>query len=65
MTMADRRDYYEVLGVGKNATDEELKKSYHKLSLKYHPDRQVGKSESEKKDAEAKFKEVAEAYSVL
>ena len=65
MTMADRRDYYEVLGVGKNATDEELKKSYHKLSLKYHPDRQVGKSEAEKKDAEAKFKEVAEAYSVL
>lgn len=55
-----KRDYYEVLGVGKNATDEELKKAYRKLALKYHPDRNPGD-----KEAEEKFKEAAEAYSVL
>lgn len=55
-----KRDYYEVLGVGKNATDEELKKAYRKLALKYHPDRNPGD-----KQAEEKFKEAAEAYSVL
>lgn len=63
--MADKRDYYEVLGIGKNATDAEIKKSYHKLSMRYHPDRQVGKTDAEKKEAEEKFKAVAEAYSVL
>lgn len=59
------KNYYEILGVGKDADEKELKKQYRKLSLQYHPDRQSGKSEEEKKAAEEKFKEVAEAYSVL
>ena len=58
--MAEKRDYYEVLGVGKNATPEELKKAYRKLALQYHPDRNPGD-----KEAEEKFKEAAEAYEVL
>lgn len=61
----EKKDYYKVLGVSKNATPEEIKKSYRKLSLKYHPDKQQGKSETEQKEAEEKFKEIAEAYSVL
>lgn len=56
-----KRDYYEVLGVGKTATDEELKKAYRKLAKKYHPDA----NPDNKKEAEAKFKEVNEAYEVL
>lgn len=63
--MANKRDYYEVLGVSKNATDAELKSAYKKMAIKYHPDRQVGKSDEEKKAAEEKFKEAAEAYDVL
>lgn len=63
--MAEKRDYYEVLGVAKNATADELKKAYRKLAIKYHPDRQQGKSDAEKKEAEDKFKEAAEAYDVL
>ena len=55
-----KRDYYEVLGVDKNATPEELKKAYRKLALRYHPDRNPGD-----KEAEEKFKEAAEAYDVL
>ncbi len=55
-----KRDYYEVLGVSKNATKDELKKAYRKLALKYHPDRNPND-----KDAEHKFKEAAEAYEVL
>ena len=58
--MAEKRDYYEVLGVNKNATAEELKKAYRKLALQYHPDRNPGD-----KEAEEKFKEAAEAYEVL
>lgn len=58
--MASKRDYYEVLGVSKNATDDELKKAYKKIALKYHPDRNPGD-----KEAEEKFKEAAEAYDVL
>jgi len=59
--MADKRDYYDVLGVNKNATDEELKKAYRKLAKKYHPDA----NPDNKKEAEAKFKEVNEAYENL
>ena len=55
-----KRDYYSVLGVGKNATDEEIKKAYRKMAMKYHPDRNPGD-----KQAEDKFKEVGEAYDVL
>lgn len=58
--MAEKRDYYEVLGVSKSATPEEIKKAYRQLALKYHPDRNP-----DDKDAEEKFKEAAEAYSVL
>ncbi len=63
--MAEKRDYYEVLGVDKNASDEEIKKAYRKLAVKYHPDRQNGKSDAEKKEAEDNFKQCAEAYEVL
>ena len=59
--MADeRRDLYEVLGVSKNATDNELKKAYRVLAKKYHPDANPGD-----KEAEAKFKEASEAYAIL
>ena len=58
--MANKRDYYEVLGVGKNASADEIKKAYRKLAVKYHPDKNPGD-----KEAEEKFKEAAEAYSVL
>ena len=56
----EKRDYYEVLGVSKNATDEEIKKAYKKQAIKYHPDRNPGN-----KEAEEIFKEAAEAYEVL
>ena len=55
-----KRDYYEVLGVARSATEEEIKKSYRKLAMKYHPDRN-----SDDKQAEEKFKEVKEAYEML
>ena len=56
----EKRDYYEVLGVAKNATDDEIKKAYRKLAIKYHPDKNP-----DDKEAEEKFKEAAEAYDVL
>ena len=59
--MANKRDYYEVLGVSKNVTDDELKKAYRKLAKKYHPDA----NPDNRKEAEEKFKEVSEAYEVL
>ena len=58
--MAEKRDYYEVLGVAKTATADEIKSAYRKLAMKYHPDRNPGD-----KAAEEKFKEAAEAYDVL
>ena len=60
-----KRDYYEVLGVDKSASANDIKKAYRKLAIQYHPDKQHDKSEAEKKEAEEKFKEAAEAYSVL
>jgi molecular chaperone DnaJ len=58
--MANKRDFYEVLGVDKSASAEDIKKAYRKLAVKYHPDKNPGD-----KEAEEKFKEAAEAYSVL
>jgi len=59
--MADKRDYYDVLGVSKSASDDELKKAYRKLAKKYHPDANTDNPE----EAEKKFKEASEAYAVL
>ncbi|MGI6218930.1 MAG: molecular chaperone DnaJ [Bacteroidaceae bacterium] len=58
--MAEKRDYYEVLGVSRTASDAEIKKAYRTMAMKYHPDRNPGN-----KEAEEKFKEAAEAYDVL
>ena len=58
--MAEKRDYYEVLGVEKSASLDDIKKAYRKLAIKYHPDRNPGD-----KAAEEKFKEATEAYEVL
>ena len=58
--MAEKRDYYEILGVDRGADDATLKKAYRKLAKKYHPDMNPGD-----KEAEAKFKEATEAYGVL
>ncbi|WP_298924822.1 molecular chaperone DnaJ [uncultured Ramlibacter sp.] len=60
--MATKRDFYDVLGVPKNASDEEIKKAYRKMAMKHHPDRNQGDAD---KGAEAKFKEAKEAYEML
>ena len=57
--MSEKRDYYEVLGISKDASEQEIKKAYRSLAKKYHPD--MNKSP----DAEEKFKEINEAYEVL
>lgn len=59
------KNYYEILGVDKNVNADELKLAYRKLAKKYHPDMYVSASEQEKKDAEAKFKDINHAYEVL
>ena len=58
--MADKRDYYEVLGLQKGASDNDIKKAFRKMAMKYHPDKNPGD-----KVAEEKFKEINEAYAVL
>ena len=57
-----KRDYYEVMGVAKNASDEDIKKAYRKMAMKHHPDRNQGDGA---KKAEEKFKEAKEAYEML
>ena len=63
--MAEKRDYYEVLGLQKGASADDIKSAYRKAALKWHPDRWVDGSAEEKKTAEEKFKEASEAYSIL
>lgn len=60
-----KKDYYDLLGVEKTASEAEIKKAYRKLAMKYHPDRFSNATETEKKEAEEKFKELNEAYQVL
>ncbi|CAH1099268.1 unnamed protein product [Psylliodes chrysocephalus] len=60
-----RKDYYKILGVDRNAGEDEIKKAYKKRALVHHPDRHANATENEKKDQEKKFKEVGEAYGVL
>jgi DnaJ family protein C protein 7 len=64
-TEAKKKDYYKILKVDRNASEAEIKKSYKKLALQYHPDRNSDKSNAEQEEASKKFKEVAEAYGVL
>ena len=63
--MAEKRDYYEVLGIQKGASEDDIKQAYRKAALKWHPDRWVSGTDAEKKTAEEKSKEASEAYSVL
>jgi len=63
--LADKRDYYDVLDVRRDASPQEIKKAYRRLARKYHPDALRNASESEKKESEERFKEISEAYEVL
>lgn len=60
-----RKDYYKILGIGRNASDDEIKKAYRKKALVHHPDRHANSSAEERKEEELKFKEVGEAYAIL
>lgn len=60
-----RKDYYKILGINRNATDDEIKKAYRKRALVHHPDRHASSTDEEKKEQEKKFKEVGEAYAIL
>lgn len=60
-----RKDYYKILGISRNATDDEIKKAYRKKALIHHPDRHANSSADERKEQELKFKEVGEAYTIL
>ena len=59
------KDYYDILGVKRDASDEDIKKAYRKLAVKWHPDRWANGTEEEKKTAEEKFKDINEAYETL
>jgi molecular chaperone DnaJ len=63
--MNQKKDFYEILGVDKNVTDDELKRVYRKLCVKWHPDKWANGTDEEKKNAETKFKEISEAYDIL
>lgn len=63
--MGQQKDYYQILGVSKDASADDVKRAYRKAAMRWHPDHQQGKSDAEKKEAEEKFKLVNEAYEVL
>lgn len=63
--MAERKDYYKILGINKNASENEIKSAFKKLAVTWHPDKFATESEEKKKEAEEKFKDINEAYSVL
>jgi len=65
LKQAKRKDYYKILGVQRDCTEEDVKKAYRKAALKWHPDRHSSKGEAERAQAERMFKDVAEAYEVL
>lgn len=60
-----RKNYYDILGVDKGAGESQIKKAYRKAAVVWHPDKHSTKSEEEQKEAEAKFKDIGEAYAVL
>ena len=62
---AKRKNYYTILGVDKNAGEADIKKAYKKAAIKWHPDKHSNSTEEEQKEAEAQFKEIGEAFSVL
>lgn len=60
-----QKDYYKILGIGKEANDDEIRKAYKKKALVHHPDRHANSSDADKKENEKKFKDLGEAYAVL